>query len=125
MDQPFECVELPRHLAESAIELHDFGVHEVAWSRADALAVLAHLDGGAVPVLGGDVLSSVRPLTYAYANWHADPFPGEDVAVYAARSQRTAREYIAQYPAVEAWFVLVLGKPLSDTSKRSSNDRCS
>ena len=101
-------LQLPPALAEAAIDLAKFHVAEVAWSRANALALLEHLAGRPVVVLGGDALASVDPLEYAYANWHADLRPEETLAQYAARSQRVAREYIERYPSEPVWFVFVL-----------------
>jgi Immunity protein 40 len=121
MNKPSPYDRLPSHLADSAIDLSEFDVHELAWSRSDALAVIEHLVSWEMPILGGDVLSSVNPLTYAYANWHSDQRADEDIAAYARRSQHEARDYIGRYPTGPAWFVLVVGK--AGLSKRSPNER--
>lgn len=120
MNERSPFYQLPSPLASSAVDLSEFGVHALAWSRSDALAVLEHLADWEMPVLGGDVLSSVRPLEYAYANWHSDPGADEDVATYAQRSQRETRDYIERYPTEPAWFVLVVGE--AGLSKRSPNE---
>ena len=121
MSEPSPFDQLPSDLANSAVDLSEFGAHELAWSRSDALAVLEHLADWGVPVLGGDVLSSVNPLKHAYANWHSDQGADEDIASYARRGQRETRDYIQRYPAAPAWFVLVVGK--TQPSKRSPNER--
>ena len=107
MSSLFRHLELPARLAEAAIDLTESGVFELAWTRADALALLDHLRGSPVVILGGDALASVDPLRYAHANWHADRMPGEDLTTYTARSQEHAREYIQRYPTEPVWFVLV------------------
>ncbi len=109
MRPPFD--RLPPDVAVEAVDLGSFGVRELAWPRACALAVLSHLGAAGWPVLGGDVLASVAPLTYAHANWHCDRRIGEDGAAYLRRSLREAREYIERYPPGPAWFVLVAGEP--------------
>ena len=116
MNQPFPGLTLPGQLVQAGVDLHEFGVHETAWSRSDALAVIGHLTERDVPVLGGDVVSSVRPLTYANANWHTERLPNETAAQYATRSQRESREYIEGYSKDTAWFVLVLGEPEATVS---------
>jgi len=110
VDELTPKLELPADLAHAAIELSESGVRELAWARSDALAFLDHLNGKAIPVLGGDVLISPKPLTYAYANWHTDPIPGEDLPTYATRSQRAARDCVERYPPGPAWFIFVLGE---------------
>jgi hypothetical protein len=101
-------LDLPAPLAAAAVDLTEFGVSEHAWSRSDALEFLNQLSGRRIVILGGDVLSSVRPLTYANANWHCDSLSTEDLDSYVARSHRVAREYIARYPDRNVWFVFVL-----------------
>jgi hypothetical protein len=60
-------------------------------------------------VLGGDVLTTVAPLTYANANWSVNRQSNESFDQYAARSRLEAIEYIERYSDASAWFVLVLG----------------
>jgi hypothetical protein len=79
--------------------------------------------GKAIPILGGDVLISPEPPTYAYANWHTDPVPGEDLPTYVTRSQRAARDYVERYPSGPAWFIFVLvkrAKPSRPPNERRS-----
>lgn len=108
MDELFKNLDLPEGLLTRAVDLTESGVFELAWFRADALEVLAHLHGRQIVVLGGDALLSVSPLTYAYANWDVKQQQNEDVDHFVVRSHRVAREYIEHYPDPTAWFVLVL-----------------
>ncbi|MFL5562975.1 MAG: hypothetical protein ACJ79K_16000 [Gemmatimonadaceae bacterium] len=122
MGDVFQHLDLPPNVASAALPLNASGVHELAWSRADALRVLDYLAGRPIAVLGGDVLSSVEPLEYAHANWHAERQPDEGPHQYVARSQNVAREYIHRYPGTHAWFVLVL-EDEGGIATRSPNDR--
>lgn len=102
--------QIPEELASRARSLETLGLHEVAWTKKDALEVLAQLAGRTVAVLGGDVyfVSSGRPKP-AYENWSCERRPGEALGAYAERSQREAVVFLHTYPdSTDTLFVLVL-----------------
>lgn len=100
-------------LASRARPLKALGVNNVAWTKGDALEVIASLQGREVAVLGGDVYGLVGGhIVPAYANWHCERRQGELLRDYAERSQRAAASFLRAYPAtkVEILFAFVLSE---------------
>jgi hypothetical protein len=98
--------ELPPELAARATAGAE-GSDEVAWSRADALAVLACLVASDVAVLGGDVLHRSKGRTaHAYDNWYCDRDSGKLWQTYVKRSRRVAEDYMRRYPDPEDGSIL-------------------
>lgn len=109
MDDP---QRLPAALASRAKALEELGLQEVAWTKADALELVAQLAGCQVAVLGGDVynMSSgrVRP---SYENWSCERRSGEGLRGYAERSQQEAVAFLRAYPELpDVLFTLVLSQ---------------
>ena len=98
--------ELPPELAARATAGAE-GCDEVAWSKADALAVLTCLVASEVAVLGGDVLRRSNDRTaHAYDNWHCERDSGEAWGTYVERSRRVAEDYLRRYPDPEDGSIL-------------------
>jgi immunity protein 40 of polymorphic toxin system len=98
--------ELPPELVARATAGAE-GCDEVAWSKADALAVLACLVASEVAVLGGDVLRRSNGRTqHAYDNWYCDRDHGEAWRTYVERSHRVAEDYVRRYPDPEDGSIL-------------------
>ena len=102
-------------LERAGIPLESVGTEEIALRRNDALAALAVLENGDVPVLGGDVYwlteDAIEP---AYANWHWSREPKADPRDEVKRSCAEAASYVARFPAQgnrEPLFSLVLANP--------------
>jgi hypothetical protein len=100
-------------LDRSGISLQNPGLNEKALKRVDALYAVTVLRDAGVPILGGDVyFRHGNRIELAYANWHADPKPGEDRHVYLKRSWDTTESYVKRFPDTkdkEPLFVLVTG----------------
>jgi len=97
--------DLPPELAARAAPGAE-GSSEVAWSKPDALAVLAHLADSAA-TLGGDVLSRSGGRTaHTYDNWYCQRIDGESWPSYAQRSRAAAEEYVRRYPDPEDGSIL-------------------
>jgi len=91
---------VPPSLRSRAIRLDHLHVAEVAWTRADALAVVDALRDSDAAILGGDVLvNSERGYVHNYDDWYSEPAPDEGCRAFAARSRREARSYLASYAA--------------------------
>jgi len=102
--------KLPKALCSRAKSLESLGLQEVAWTKSDALELLAQLEGSAISVLGGDVYStSSGRLKPAYENWFCERRSEEELQAYAERSQHVAVAFLRAYPdRPEALFALVL-----------------
>ena len=97
--------ELPPELAARAAAGAE-GCDEVAWLKADALAVLACL-AGSTAALGGDVLRRSNGRTeHTYDNWYCERAEGETWLVYAERSRRAAEDYVRWYSDPEDGSIL-------------------
>ena len=103
--------ELPETLLVLAYQGMD-GCDELAWSRADAFAVLAFLENSSIGVLGGDVLyRSSGLMSPAYANWSSNIRSDEIWSDYVARSHKETKAYLNNFPDPENGtiaYVLVL-----------------
>ena len=108
------AAEFEQLLASNGVSLQELGLREVALLQADALRAIEVLSASAIPILGGDVYfrrgQHVEP---AYANWHADPRPGETRADFAVRSCKHSAKYVGGFPIradVTPVFVLVIAR---------------
>jgi len=111
MDNPI-FRRLPDSLQMSAQTLlEQCGVNNVAWSRADTLAVLESIGAMKVAVLGGDVYQfSNGRLSLTFDNWYCERQQGESPEEFASRSLSFGRDYVARYAVPEnpsPWFALV------------------
>jgi len=104
--------QVPEALSSRATSLESLGLQEVAWTKSDALELLAQLEGSAVAVLGGDVYSmSSGRLKPANENWSCERRSREGLQAYAERSQQVAVAFLRAYPDLpEALFALVLSQ---------------
>ncbi|MBO6518425.1 MAG: hypothetical protein JJ900_16190 [Rhodospirillales bacterium] len=95
------------------IPLHDFGTHNWALTREQALQAIGELELMNVPILGGDVVEIDKgKIEFNYDNWHCDLNDGELKRAYVSRSAICARHYIVEYDDTKssrAHFVLVPG----------------
>jgi immunity protein 40 of polymorphic toxin system len=83
------------------------GCDELAWSKADALAVLACLASSEVAALGGDVLRrSNGRAAHTYDNWYCERGSGEAWRTYVERSLQVAEDYLRGYPDPEDGSIL-------------------
>jgi hypothetical protein len=99
-------------LAKSGVSLASLGIHDIGLLRNDALRAVEILRHGKLPILGGDVyLRRGDRLEVAYANWYADPRPGEDRETYLHRSWDHAETYLKNFPespGAEVLFAIVV-----------------
>ena len=86
----------------------DSGIANYALTRVQALTALESLSKCKVGVAGGDVyLSNQGGFESTYDNWYCDHIPGESEGVYVERSIALAIQYIQNYNAESAFFVIV------------------
>lgn len=94
--------EYKKLIESRGISLRSFGIADIALSRADAIYAVELLGNASIPILGGDVyFKKDTGIELAYANWHSDPFSGEDRHSFAARSCIETLNYIKSFPATE------------------------
>ena len=105
---------IPKAMASRARSLAALGLDDVAWSREDAIELLAQFSGEPVAVLGGDVyIESAGHLKPAYENWYCERRPGETLQTYSQRSQQQALTFLRSYrDSPEVLFALVLNDGL-------------
>ncbi len=98
MSQLLTDLALPTTITVHTIDLSPFGIHAQAWPRQAALALVHHLRGKPVAVLGGDVLrfENCQPV-YTYDNWSIIPNQREEFAQYATRSHDETHIYLQHY----------------------------
>ena len=104
---------IPRRLRHEAIHLDGFDPSEAAWSKEDALEVVASLQNTNVVI--AEVTVVVRtPLNefVADGSWVPEPSRGELGTEYAARTQRGAADFIAKHDAAGVDAVFALRFPL-------------
>ena len=103
---------LPETLLLRAKSLESLVLQENAWTKNDALELLAQLEGTDVAVLGGDVYSvSSGRLEPSYESWFCERRPREGLFAYAERSQQKAKAFLRAFPDLsEALFALVLSQ---------------
>jgi hypothetical protein len=90
--------EIPEALRSVGVSLERLGLDGIAWSRDDALQVIASLDGTIIAVTEGEVFTSERwGLLPAGEAWSCDRIRNESTFDYAARSQERAASFIEEY----------------------------
>lgn len=101
-------------IARSGVSLDPLGICGIGLSRSEALRAVEILRHGNLAILGGDVyLRREDRLEIAYANWYADPKPGEDRETYLHGSWDKAEAYIKNFPEsadAEVLFTIVVEK---------------
>jgi hypothetical protein len=113
-------LKMRRPTLPSAIEIQAvpldaaLGVSEDAWTKEAAQAIVRHLAGTNIVILGGDVVRRVgTDLEYAHANWHYDPV-GDDKIADAEESHSITLDYLRQFPDPQdgsVLYVLVFQDP--------------
>ena len=87
-----------RLLKTKGVSLQELGIRDIALDRDDALLAVQFLQKAAIPILGGDVyLRRGNGIELAYADWHSDPKPGEELESYLSRSSSTAQDYVKNF----------------------------
>jgi len=100
-------------LRDKAISLQSLGVDEYGWARPQVQEVFDVLLAEKKAVIGGDVYYEYDGrLESAYANWHCEPKPGEQLDDFVRRSIVYALEYLGKVDDLSgkrAVFVPVVG----------------
>lgn len=106
--------EFDEFLTKLGISLASLGIRDVGLLRGDALKAVEILRRAKLPILGGDVyFRRGDQIALAYANWHADPKPSEDLQSYLRRSWEKTEMYLKSFPErpdAEVLFSIVVGK---------------
>jgi Immunity protein 40 len=91
--------------------LSNFGVHNWALTKVQALIAVEQLTSLGIPILGGDVYEERDGYFQSnYDSWHCDILSNENEIDYLNRSSKQAKEYIDNYKSKELdkiFFVIV------------------
>lgn len=88
---------------KDGIFLGEFGVSNWAFTRSQAIDILAKLRELRIALLGGDVCEpdSYGRILPNYDNWHCEQLPDESKEDFIERSLQEARNYVENYPINE------------------------